>query len=139
MKRFLLLILFVCLYLAFCLSVCILLSVFPQATRTFSSKHFQLWIKDCLSQNPYSVSACIALGTRLTWPFAGIYVCVVCGFCVFVCVVVGCCVCVSVYDRAVMAHFEDCVGRYSHQPEDLLLHTCVGQQYITCCVTATTV
>ncbi|KAL8610824.1 hypothetical protein ACOMHN_056679 [Nucella lapillus] len=46
-------------------------SGYSKATKMFSSKHFQLWIKDCLSQNPYNVSACIALGTRLSWPFAG--------------------------------------------------------------------
>nr|ADG63460.1 crystallin gamma S-like protein [Crepidula fornicata] len=45
-------------------------SGYSKATKMFSSKHFQLWIKDCLTQNPYSVSACIALGTRLSWPFA---------------------------------------------------------------------
>ncbi|KAK7087295.1 TBCC domain-containing protein 1-like isoform X2 [Littorina saxatilis] len=45
-------------------------SGYSKATRTFSSRSFQLWIKDFLCQNPYSVSACIALGTRLTWPFA---------------------------------------------------------------------
>ncbi|XP_076452552.1 TBCC domain-containing protein 1-like [Babylonia areolata] len=46
-------------------------SGYSKASRTFSEKHFQLWVKDCLTQNPYNVSACIALGTRLSWPFAG--------------------------------------------------------------------
>ncbi|KAK7475667.1 hypothetical protein BaRGS_00033093 [Batillaria attramentaria] len=46
-------------------------SGYSKASKTFSARHFQLWIKDCLTQNPYSISACIALGTRLSWPFAG--------------------------------------------------------------------
>nr|KAG5691123.1 hypothetical protein BaRGS_030931 [Batillaria attramentaria] len=45
-------------------------SGYSKASKTFSARHFQLWIKDCLTQNPYSISACIALGTRLSWPFA---------------------------------------------------------------------
>lgn len=46
-------------------------SGYSKATKTFSARHFQVWIKDFLVQNPYSISACIALGTRLSWPFAG--------------------------------------------------------------------
>ncbi|CAG5122680.1 unnamed protein product [Candidula unifasciata] len=44
---------------------------YQKATRTFLTKPFTTWVKDNLIQNPFSVSACIASGTRLSWPFMG--------------------------------------------------------------------
>ncbi|PVD31714.1 hypothetical protein C0Q70_07132 [Pomacea canaliculata] len=46
-------------------------SGYSKATKTFSLRQFLIWLKDNLIMNPYSVSACIALGTRLSWPFGG--------------------------------------------------------------------
>ncbi|BFZ04625.1 hypothetical protein BsWGS_07663 [Bradybaena similaris] len=46
-------------------------SGYQKATRTFLTRQFTMWVKDNLVQNPFSVSACIASGTRLSWPFMG--------------------------------------------------------------------
>lgn len=42
-----------------------------QASRTFSFRSFQSWLKTNLSQNPFGVAACIAQGRHLCWPMAG--------------------------------------------------------------------
>ncbi|XP_067650702.1 TBCC domain-containing protein 1-like isoform X1 [Haliotis asinina] len=46
-------------------------SGYSKMTRAFTVRLFQTWIKDCLVQNPFGISACIATGMRLSWPFAG--------------------------------------------------------------------
>ncbi|GFO06708.1 TBCC domain-containing protein 1-like [Plakobranchus ocellatus] len=54
-----------------CLQTVQHLSGFNKATKTFSARQFSVWVKDCLVQNPFNVSSCIASGTRLSWPFVG--------------------------------------------------------------------
>jgi len=54
-----------------CLQIVQHRSGFNKTSKTFSTRQFTLWIKDCLVQNPFNVSACIANGTRLSWPFLG--------------------------------------------------------------------
>ncbi|GFR71320.1 TBCC domain-containing protein 1 [Elysia marginata] len=54
-----------------CLQTVQHLSGYNKITKTFSTRQFSLWIKDCLVQNPFNVSSCIASGTRLSWPFVG--------------------------------------------------------------------
>ncbi|XP_059154104.1 TBCC domain-containing protein 1-like [Physella acuta] len=44
---------------------------YQKATRSFPTRQFTMWLKECLIQNPFNVSACIASGTRLSWPFIG--------------------------------------------------------------------
>ncbi|KAL3857180.1 hypothetical protein ACJMK2_011872 [Sinanodonta woodiana] len=46
-------------------------SGYSKMKKTFSVRLFQTWIKDCLVQNPFGISACIASGRRLSWPMAG--------------------------------------------------------------------
>lgn len=46
-------------------------SGFSKASRTFSFRSFQSWLKTNLSQNPFGVAACIAQGRHLCWPMAG--------------------------------------------------------------------
>ncbi|XP_041350328.1 TBCC domain-containing protein 1-like isoform X2 [Gigantopelta aegis] len=46
-------------------------SGYSKVNKTFSVRIFQTWVKDYLTQNPFGVSACIASGVRLSWPFAG--------------------------------------------------------------------
>ncbi|ESO97327.1 hypothetical protein LOTGIDRAFT_231523 [Lottia gigantea] len=44
---------------------------YDKFSQHFNLHQFQQWIKDNLAHNPFSVSACIANGTRLSWPLAG--------------------------------------------------------------------
>uniref|UniRef100_A0A2C9LXI8 Uncharacterized protein n=1 Tax=Biomphalaria glabrata TaxID=6526 RepID=A0A2C9LXI8_BIOGL len=46
-------------------------SGYQKANKMFLTRQFTVWLKECLVQNPYNVSACIASGTRLSWPFIG--------------------------------------------------------------------
>ncbi|CAL1529173.1 unnamed protein product [Lymnaea stagnalis] len=54
-----------------CLQTVQQLSGYQKATKTFPTRQFTMWLKECLVQNPFNVSACIASGTRLSWPFIG--------------------------------------------------------------------
>lgn len=44
---------------------------FSKLTQRFTLRPLQLWIKDCLVQNIFGISACIASGRRLSWAVAG--------------------------------------------------------------------
>lgn len=44
---------------------------YSKMTKTFTIRPLQLWIKDCLVQNMFGISACIASGRRLSWAVAG--------------------------------------------------------------------
>lgn len=46
-------------------------SGYSKLMKSFSLRPFQNWIKDCLVQNPFGISACIASGRRLSWPMGG--------------------------------------------------------------------
>ncbi|KAK0068957.1 TBCC domain-containing protein 1 [Biomphalaria pfeifferi] len=46
-------------------------SGYQKTNKMFLTRQFTVWLKECLVQNPYNVSACIASGTRLSWPFIG--------------------------------------------------------------------
>lgn len=44
---------------------------YSKVTKSFTLRALQMWIKDCLVQNIYGISACIASGRRLSWAMAG--------------------------------------------------------------------
>ncbi|CAG2247058.1 TBCCD1 [Mytilus edulis] len=44
---------------------------YSKLTKSFTLRPLQLWIKDCLVQNMFGISACIASGRRLSWAGAG--------------------------------------------------------------------
>ncbi|XP_056020202.1 TBCC domain-containing protein 1-like isoform X2 [Ostrea edulis] len=46
-------------------------SGFSKITRTFNLRKLSTWLKDCMVQNPFGISSCIANGRRLSWPMAG--------------------------------------------------------------------
>lgn len=46
-------------------------SGFSKLTKTFNLRKLSIWLRDCLVQNPFGISSCIANGRRLSWPMAG--------------------------------------------------------------------
>uniref|UniRef100_K1QKQ2 TBCC domain-containing protein 1 n=1 Tax=Magallana gigas TaxID=29159 RepID=K1QKQ2_MAGGI len=46
-------------------------SGFSKITKTFNLRKLSIWLRDCLVQNPFGISSCIANGRRLSWPMAG--------------------------------------------------------------------